>query len=348
VAEVAFAIPGDLASATGGYAYARRLLELLPGQGISVRHVTLPASFPDASDSDLAETDRLLRATPMDSVLLIDGLAYGAIPPTSIAGLDRKVVALVHHPLFLETGLSEARRAALLASEKAALAEADRVITSSGPMARLLMSDFNVPGRSLTVAEPGTERSPRARGTGAPVALLAVGTITPRKGYDVLVEALEHLDGFDWRLTIVGAMDRAPDALASLRAAIASSGLGTKIRLAGQVTDQELAELYDRADVLVSPSLLEGYGMALTEAMARGLPLVASRGGAAAETVPDGVGLKVPPGDVGALRDALGRMITDPALRRVFAEKSWIAGQALPRWHDTAARVAEALKAVAA
>jgi glycosyltransferase involved in cell wall biosynthesis len=172
--------------------------------------------------------------------------------------------------------------------------------------------------------------------------------VSPRKGYDGLVAALRDLADLDWHLTIVGALDHAPAAAAALRAAIQATGLRERIDVAGVVDDTRLARLYDRADVFVSPSLFEGYGMVLAEAMARGLPLVASTGGAAAETVPDSAGLKVPPGDVAALREALRRMIADAALRRAFADGSWAAGQTLPRWRDTAARVAEALRTVAA
>jgi glycosyltransferase involved in cell wall biosynthesis len=348
VVEVVFAVPGDLASATGGYAYARRLLALLPGHGIAVRHLALPASFPSPSEADLEETERLLRATAEDAVLLIDGLAYGAVPAARIDNVGRRIVALVHHPLSLESGLSERRKAELLALERAALAKADRVIATSAAMARLLKTHFDVPDRCMTVAEPGTERRRRAAGTGAPVALLAIGAVSPRKGYDVLVAALADLHDLDWRLTIAGALDRAEDCVAKLRAAIAASNLDGKITLAGQVDDGELEALYDKADVLVSPSLFEGYGMVLAEGMARGLALVASTGGAAAETVPDGAALKVQPGDVPGLREALRRVIADPAARQAYADRAWAASQTLPRWSDTAARVAATLKAVAA
>ena len=137
-------------------------------------------------------------------------------------------------------------------------------------------------------------------------------------------------------------------AAASLRRAVAEAGLSGRVVLAGAVAAAELERLYDAADVFVSPSLFEGYGMVLTEAMAHGLPLVASTGGAAAETVPDAAALKVPPGDVPALRDALRDMIADPDLRRARADAAWVAGQALPRWPDTAAKVAAVLKGVAA
>ena len=131
--------------------------------------------------------------------------------------------------------------------------------------------------------------------------LLAVGAVSPRKGYAVLVEALRDLTDLDWHLTIAGSLDHAPDAAAALGDAIQAACLNRRITVAGAVDDSDLARLYDRADLFVSPSLFEGYGMVLAEAMARGLPLVASTGGAAAETVPDAAGVKVPPGDVAAL-----------------------------------------------
>jgi glycosyltransferase involved in cell wall biosynthesis len=179
------------------------------------------------------------------------------------------------------------------------------------------------------------------------VQLLSVGAVSPRKGYDVLVRALEELQDLDWRATVVGATDRAPDTAAALKAAIAAAGLLERITLAGAVKDAELAALYDAADLFVSPSLYEGYGMVLAEAMARGLPIVASTGGAAAETVPDEAGLKVPPGDAPALRDALRRATRDAGLRARLAEASWQAGQRLPRWSDTARRIADVLREVA-
>jgi glycosyltransferase involved in cell wall biosynthesis len=340
-------VPGDLDAPTGGYAYARQMLARLPEQGLAIQHIALPASFPHPDEADFAETNRLLRATPERAVLLVDGLAFGAMPCDLVKSLGRTIVVLVHHPLAFETGLSADRQTELFRSEKAALAEAQWVIATSATMARLLASDYDVPGSRIAVAEPGTEPAARASGTGSPVELLAIGAASSRKGYGVLVAALQNLKDIDWHLTIAGALDRAPETVAALRSAIAGAGLSGRITLTGTVDDAELAQLYEKADVFVSASLFEGHGMALTEAMARGLPLVASTGGAALETVPDGVGIKVPPGDVGALRGALHAMIADPALRRACADRSWAAGQALPRWSDTAARVAEVLKAVA-
>lgn len=342
--DLVFAVPGDLTSPTGGYAYARQLLALLPGEGIGVEHLGLPGSYPNPSRADLAETARLIAATPPDAVLLVDGLAFGAMPPDLIRGFARPVVALVHHPLGLEAGLPPDRRADLLASEALALALAQRVVVTSPLTGRLLAAEFNVDPARVAVAEPGTEPAPRARGTGHPVTLLAVGAVSPRKGYTGLIQALAGLSDRDWHLTIVGSLDRDPDAASALRMAVARAGLDERITLAGAVNDATLAELYDRADLFVSPSLYEGYGMVLAEALAHGLPLVASTGGAALETVPGEAALKVPPGDVAALRQALSRAIGDPALRRSLSDAAWTAAQALPRWPATAARVARVVK----
>ena len=342
--EAVFAVPGDLEAPTGGYAYDRKLLALLPESGVRPDYLRLPGTFPHPDAEDLVETARLLREARSD-VLLVDGLALGAMPAELLPGRSvPPLVALVHHPLACETGLARKRRAELMASEAAALACATRVVTTSAATARLLAAEFGVPAEKIAVAEPGTDPARRARGTGGPVALLAVGAVSARKGYEALVRALAQLPTLDWRLTVAGSLERDARAAASLRETIESSGAAERITLAGAVGDPELERLYDRADVFVSPSLFEGYGMVLAEAMARGLPLVASSGGAAAETVPDSAGLKVQPGDIAALREALRDMIADRDLRRRCADASWSAGQGLPRWGDTAAKVAAALK----
>jgi glycosyltransferase involved in cell wall biosynthesis len=347
VIEVVFAIPGELRSPTGGYGYARRLLDLLPAHDISALHLALPSGYPHPAAGDLAETERMLAGTAPGAVLLIDGLAYGAMPAALIARLERPIVALVHHPLGLENGLPSTRRAELIESETKALSAAAQVIVTSPLTARLLQADFGVPSGRITVAEPGTDPATRSPGTGSPVQLLAVGTVSPRKGYDILVAALRTLVDLDWHATIAGATDRVPDATERLEHAIAEGGLGGRVTLVGALGPEPLGELYAQAGILVSPSLFEGYGMVLAEALAHGLPLVASTGGAAAETVPDAAAIKVPPGDAPALANALRRLIVDRDLRANLADASWSAGQSLPRWSDTAQRVASVLRRAA-
>jgi glycosyltransferase involved in cell wall biosynthesis len=232
----------------------------------------------------------------------------------------------------------------LRASETAALALAREVIVTSPATSSILVQEFGVAPRRLTVALPGTDPAPRSCGTGSPLQLLAVGSIVPRKGYDVLVRALETIGDQEWHLNIAGAGDRSPGTAAELRALILASGLDHRITLNGTVSDERLAELYAKADVFVMSSLFEGFGMVLAEAMARGLPIVSTTGGAAAETVPDAAAIKVPPGDVAALAEALRTVMRDAVLRTEMANASWRAGRALPQWKDTARIIADVIR----
>jgi glycosyltransferase involved in cell wall biosynthesis len=345
-----FAIPGNITLPTGGYAYDREVLARLPAAGIEITHLALPGGYPDPSPEDIARTADQIAATPRDAVLLIDGLAYGAMPASLIERFDRPIVALVHHPLCLEAGLTPSRAEALRALEIAALAHARRVVVTSPMTGRTLAADFGVPAAHIVVAEPGTDEAPRARGSASKgFALLAVGSIVPRKGYDVLVRALEidaAVHAADWHLTIVGALDRSTATADALRGQIARAGLGARIDIAGPKSRGELDALYDQSDVFVLSSHYEGYGMVLAEALARGLPIVTTTGGAAAETVPDSAALKVPPGDAEALQRAVRRVVDDAALRRELADAAWLAGRSLPRWSNTAAAIADVIKEV--
>lgn len=342
MSAIAFAIPGDIDLPTGGYAYDRRLLAEWREMGIEARHLALPGSFPFPTEADLSQTGRAILSQPWDDTLLIDGLAYGAFPEGIAAGLAGRVVALVHHPLGLETGLAPEQARLLLARETAALRYARAVVTPSPAMKRILATDFGVDEARITIALPGVDPAPRATGGPAegPLRLLAVGAIVPRKGYHVLVEALETLRDRNWHLTIVGASDRAPQTMRDLTSQIAAAGLTDRILLAGAVDDTTLAAAYDRADLFVMPSLFEGYGMVLTEALARGLPIVCTTGGAAADTAPDAAALKVAPGETGALAKAIASLIDAPARRSALADAAWTAAAGLPRWRDTATIVA--------
>jgi glycosyltransferase involved in cell wall biosynthesis len=340
VADAVFAISGDLRSTTGGYAYDRRVIELLPDFGVRVSVLALPGSFPNPTDDDLAETHRILKARREDAVLVADGLAFGAFPEDILSTLKGRVIALVHHPLYLETGLPHARKVELKASEENALRRANHVVVTSRTTKRIVVDQMGLSADKVTVAEPGTDPAQRATGTGVPLQILSVGAVMPRKGYDLLIAALAPLKELDWRLTIAGALDRHPVAVERLRDAIHAHGLQDRVTLAGKVVPATLERLYESADLFVSASLFEGYGMVLAEAMARGLPMVLACGGAAAETAGQAAALHVEAGNVAELTAALRRALTDKKLRDRLADASWESGRTLPTWHETARRIA--------
>lgn len=333
---VALATPGDLRTISGGYEYARRLLALTPLASIS-----LPGGFPDPDEAMLNEAAARLDAWP--GPLLIDGLAYGAFPPALADRVGPRSVVLLHHPLDLETGLAPERAALFAERERRALAPARGVIATSRTTARDLGARFGVEARRLAVAEPGVAPAPRSPATGEPPLLLSVGAVIPRKGHDLLIAALADLPReLEWRLEVVGPVGRAPEHEARMRDMIVAARLEDRVRLLGAAAPAELEAAYRRADIAVLPSRHEGYGMAATEAVARGLPLIAGRGGALAETA--AAGLLVDPEDRDAFSAALARMIGDRAYRRRSAEASWAAAGALPRWEDTARSVDAALE----
>ena len=338
-----FAIPGDLATLTGGYIYARRLMEYLPEAGWRAQVVRLPASYPHPTPPDLAATREALAALPPGAVVLIDGLAFGAMPPFVLDGLDLHLVALVHHPLALESGLSTVSADALRASERAALKLARHVIVTSPRTAETLISAYDVPSARITVAMPGTDVAARAAPADDTPRLLTVATLTPRKAHEVLIAALARIQDVAWTASLVGSIDRDPATTRRVRALIADLGLARRVTLHGELSGVALDAEYARATLFVLPSRHEGYGMAFAEALARGLPIVACAAGAVADTVPADAGILVPPDDPVALSDALRRLLCDPALHAHMADAAWRHGQALPRWPETARRVASAL-----
>jgi glycosyltransferase involved in cell wall biosynthesis len=382
VGRCTFAVPGDLSTPTGGYAYDRRMIAELGDLGWQIDLLDLGEGFPWPDETTRAAAQAQLLAMPAGRIVVVDGLALGVLPEVASQLAPRNpLLALVHHPLALEWGVSVEQAAALLASERAALATVRGVIVTSTSTARLVAADYAVPAERITVARPGSDPVPLERfqakwrpvrvkktrqiknpeprfdsietekalaqgSRDGVVQFLSVGAIVPRKGFDVLIAALATLSDLPWRLTIAGDRTRDRDAAAGLDADIARHALGNRIAVSGAVSPQHLAALYAEADVFVLASRFEGYGMAYAEAIAHGLPVIGTNAGAIPETVPPDAGLLVAPGDVTALAQALRRVIGDSALRSRLAAAARAAAPQLPAWRHSAeifARVLEKL-----
>jgi glycosyltransferase involved in cell wall biosynthesis len=178
------------------------------------------------------------------------------------------------------------------------------------------------------------------------VALLSVGSIVPRKGYDVLVAALAKLKDLRWRLAIAGDKMRSAETARQLEQDIVRLDLSRRIMLLGAVAPEGLDALYAAADLFVLASRFEGYGMAFAEAMAHGLPVVATTAGAIAETVPADAGILVEPDDACALARTLRRLISCPDARSKLAAGAQRAAGVLPTWRESGALFAKVLDGV--
>ena len=341
---VAFVVPGSIGAMSGGYGYDRRLIAGLEARGWIVDARELPGAYPWPSAADRAAAADLLASLPDRMPVIIDGLALGALPDEAhAASLRLRLIGLVHHPLALETGLSMEAVRALALGERRAL-EAVRFVVVTSRRTAGLLGPYGVT-QDIIVAQPGTDRAPLARGSGGTAThLLAVGAFIPRKGYDILARALADLSAADWHLTCVGSLTRDPALVSDLFAAFGEAGLNERVTFAGEIHEAGMGAYYDGADVFVAPTRYEGYGMAVAEAVARGLPVVATSTGAIPELVEDRhSGLLAPPGDAASFAEALSAAVVDPALRARLAVGARRMRDRLPTWEDCAAMVDAAL-----
>lgn len=337
---VHFAIPGDLQSLTGGYAWDRRIIAGLRALGIDVQVLPLSARFPSPDAQALADAATRVAALPEGAVLMADGLAWGVLDAVALAHAQRLcIIAVCHHPLALESGLDAHHAAALHRSEARALQAAAAVVVTSHETARTLVSQFGVPCGRITVALPGTDPVPAAPCVGNPPLLLSLATLTRRKAHDVLIAALARVQDLPWTARLVGGDHFDPAWAAHLHALVIRYGLGERIVFAGSCESPD-AE-YRQADMFVLPSRYEGYGMVFAEALAHGLPVIGARAGAVPDVVPEDAGLLVPVDDSAALAAALRRVLSDAALYQDLRRGALRAAATLPRWKDSARCIAD-------
>jgi glycosyltransferase involved in cell wall biosynthesis len=336
----------DPAAPSGGNVYDRHLVAGLPAVGRPVHIVVAPGRWPHPTASDRLRLGAALATVPAGRVVLLDGLVACAAPDTLEAHARRlRLVVLVHLPLADETGPPPAQARALAAGERRALRAARRILATSAATAdRLRSAGYS----RVTIAVPGADPAPVTEPSPSGARLVCIAAVTPRKGHDVLLDALDRLPDVPWSLTFVGPVDRDPGFAAEVRRRAAP--LGERVTFAGPLTGDALDARYADADLLVLPSRAEPYGMVVTEALARGIPVVASDVGGVDEALGDAAGgvrpgLLVPPADPGALASALRRWLTEPALRTQLRAAARARRSDLPGWRGTVRAVVTALDA---
>ena len=336
--------PGPLDTRTGGYIYDRRMVEGLCRLGRQVDVLELDPSFPHPTPAALEHASRTLAAVRAGTITMVDSLALGPMAAIVMREASRlPVVALVHLPLAATIGLERENAVRFEDDERRALAAAVRVIVT-GRAALPLIARYEVDASRVVVVEPGTDSAPLARGsrTGA-VELITVATLNPGKGHEMLLEALADLGDSAWHLTCAGSLTRDPATAARVRAAAARLQLENRVSFAGDLDRRALAACYDRADVAVLATQQETYGMAVAEALAHGLPVVATMTGAIPDLVGNDAGLLVPVRDTAALTAALACVIGDSGLRARLAEGARRRRDQLPTWDDAARVMSTAL-----
>jgi glycosyltransferase involved in cell wall biosynthesis len=345
--SVTFFVPGNFPATTGAIVFDTRLAQELRSLGHEVKIVPVEGQHPmpdavaQASAAALwqAHRDRAPTATAV-----IDGFclyAFGALAQSLEAA---GAIGMVHHPMSPEPQLSPAERRAFAEIEQRLLPRLARIVVPSEAIRAGLVSALTLPPETVTVVSPGIPAAPRSAGSGGGrCQLLAIGSLIPRKGHDTVLRALARLSDLGWALTICG--DDGIDAghAAALRALAETPGLAGRVTFVGGCTPTELETHWQAADLFVSGSFFEGYGMAVAEAVRRGLPLAVTQGAAATEVIPRDGSVIVEPGDELQLSKALRRLIFSAPLRHDLSEAAWQAGRAFPNWAEQGRRFADLL-----
>jgi glycosyltransferase involved in cell wall biosynthesis len=336
-------VPGPLTRRSGGSEYDRRIVAGLRARGWMVGVNELDASFPRPTAAALNQAAGVLADIADATTVLADGLAFGAMPAEAERESQRlRLVALVHLPLAAEIGIDAEDAIRFAASERRALAAARLAIATSHAGARAVES-YGVDRTRIAIVEPGTDRAPLASGSRDPLHIVSVAALTPGKGHEVLLRALARVRDRRWRLTCAGSTDRHPATAARLRQVVRDEHLEQRVTFAGELDDAALGALYHAADLFVHPTLHETYGMVVAEALARGLPVVATATGAIPDLVGTEAGLLVKPGDVDAFSDALSVVTADDGCRDRLAAGARRMRERLPTWEDAATSMAAAL-----
>lgn len=329
---------------SGGNTYDRHLCGELGAHGWSVRERAVAGFWGRPDAASFAALEEGMREIPDDAVVLLDGLIASTAPEVLVPQASRlRLIVLVHMPLGHRPPDDDARR-----REREVLDTATATVTTSAWSRRRLIELHDLPAHRVHVAEPGAAAGEPASGTEAGGALLCVGAVTFEKGHDILLEALESIAALPWHCTCVGSLDRDLAFVEGLRRRSLDAGLGERVSFAGPRTGADLDRTYASADLLVHASRAETYGLVVTEALARGLPVIAADVGGLAEALGEGAGgtrpgLLVAPEDPVALAGALSAWLGDAALRARLRRAAGERRESLPRWSTTASEVSRVL-----
>ena len=337
----------DPARPSGGNAYDGRVCRELAELGWAVHQHRIADAWPQVGAAGCAALARAIQQIPDGAVVLLDGLIASAAPEALVPQARRlRQVVLVHMPLGHRPRNGDA--GAVRAREREVLAAAAAVVTTSAWARRRLGELYALPADRVHVAEPGVDPASLAPGTAAGDALLCVAAVTPDKGHDVLLDALAKAADLAWRCVCVGSLDRDPAFADGVRRRARDVGLADRVRFPGPRTGPELDRAYAGADLLVLASYAETYGMVVTEALARGVPVLATDVGGVCEALGRrDAGLLVPPGDPAALGAALRTWLGDADLRARLRRAARERRASLRPWAATTADVAGVLTGVA-
>jgi glycosyltransferase involved in cell wall biosynthesis len=344
---VHFILPNDIddpAAPSGGNVYDRRVSRGLTALGWAVYERPVRGGWPRPGPSELGALAAVLAAVPQGGLVLLDGLVACAAPEVLRAHEHRlRLVVLVHMPLAEEAEeLSD--------GEGRALACAAAVVTTSHWGRRRLLELYHLPSGLVHAVQPGVDAAALATRSPEGSRLLCVAAVARHKGHDLLVGALARIADLRWSCVCVGSLERDAKFVADVRRLAEVSGIGDRVHLVGPCRGSALDTRYAQADLLVCASRTETYGLVVTEALARGIPVLAAEVGGIPEALgraPDASlpGILARPGDPPAIADALRQWLLGEKIRDELRRSAYDRRATLSGWAVTARLLAGILSA---
>lgn len=342
--NVLFLIPGDFHRQTGGSLYNRKLAEGLTERGFRLEIVTLPdwPYFAGLAAGVVIAPWILIRlASRKYDVVIEDGWAH---PTTFLFNLVCRLSGKVLMVIIVHQVRSHASkppfRFIVRMFERIAFRSARLIVTVSDFISTEVEQLVGSNER-IVMAHPGSASLPGAEGLreeshDEPLRLLFVGNCTRLKGLDHLIEALSLLRDVHLSLDVVGDITVEPHYYERLVLRAKALGVTENVTFHGAISHEDLGVFYSRAGIFTFPSLYEGFGIVLAEAMHARLPIVATLIGPVNEIVREGENaLLVPPGNSAALAAAIRRLADDPVMRENFGRRSGELAGSLPTWKET-------------
>ena len=342
-------VPGNIRHSSGGNVYNARLVAGLKALGAEVEVISVEGSWPRAGAHERRRLGALLgawdrEADPGQPVAIVDGLVAVSAPDELefAAKVGRQTWVLVHMPVPENAGSEALRR------EARAMRAATGVICTSTSAASEL-STRGLP--QARVVLPGVDPAPQAPGS-TPPHLAVVAALLPNKDQLLTVEALARIRDLDWTASFVGSDQADPGYAREVQSAVIALGLQARLRLTGELTGEPLETQWARTDLTLLVSRTEAFGMAVTESLAHGIPVLVRAGTGALEALTlagletsdgeprlPGAAVPLPVGgqeSPGRLAGVLRRWLEDAGVRESWRSAAVEARQKLPGWSSTA------------
>ncbi|MDC0232983.1 glycosyltransferase family 4 protein [Pelagibacteraceae bacterium] len=266
-----FFYSGNINQKTGGYIYENNILKFSKKNKSPINFIELSSNYPNPNIQDIKNLNKITNNIKSDNILIFDGLVLEGLHK-SINILDNfKIIALIHHPLYLEFNGKKSEeffKRAIKIYKKI-----DYFIVTSHNTKKLLSKTFKIKSSKISIVEPGIEKFKKYKKIpSAKVKLLTCGSIIERKKYDYLINEIKNIDNI--QLNIIGDVSRESKYTYKIKNIIINNNLKNKVILHGKVSQEKLEKLYSNCDFYISTSEYEGFGMSLANAALSKLPII--------------------------------------------------------------------------